>query len=39
MHILNQRVNDLQKIVDQRTKIPNEIQINQENKSKPERQK
>ena len=39
IHTLNQKVDDLKKQVDQRIKIPNEIQINQESKGKPERQK
>ena len=39
IHTLNQKVNDLKKQVDQRIKIPNEIQIKQESKGKSERQK
>ena len=39
IHALNQKVDDLKKQVDQSIKIPNEIQINQGNKGKPERQK
>ena len=36
---LNQKVDDLKKQFDQRIKVPNEIQINHEDKSKQERQK
>ena len=39
IHTLNQKINDLKKQVDQRIKIPNEIQIKQESKGKSERQK
>ena len=39
IYTLNQKVDDLKKQVDQRIKLPNEIQINQESKGKPERQK
>ena len=39
IHTLNQKVNDLKKQIDQRIKIPNEIQIKQESKAKSERQK
>ena len=39
IHTLNQKVNDLKKQIDQRIKIPNEIQIKQESKGKSERQK
>ena len=38
IHTLNQKVNDLKKQLDQRIKIPNEIQIKQESKDKSERQ-
>ena len=39
IYTLNQKVDDLKKQVDQRMKIPNEIQIKQESKAKSERQK
>lgn len=39
IYSLNQKVDDLKKQFDQRIKIPSEIQINQENKRKTERQK
>ena len=39
IHTLNQKVDDLKKQVDQRIKIPNQIQIKQESKGKSERQK
>ena len=37
MHALNQKVDNLKKQIDQRVKIPEEIQINQDNKRKTER--